>query len=613
MNFFRKMLPYGLLVIACLAVYGRALRCGLTDLDDDNLIRIFSAGHFSPIDAFTHNAFMRPLGNDFYRPLQSVTFMIDSLCSGADPFAYHLTSVILHCLVVCCLLRLMLLLGCHRRLSFFAALVFAVHPLFVQAVAWIPGRGDLLLGLFGLLAFTTLVQYRLSGKHRYAVWHAAFFFCATMSKENALMLPPVFAAYLLLSDRQALTKRNITLIPAWIAAIVVYLLLRHTAIAGLPNGEMFGIRPFIGNLRAIPEMLAFLAVPWNIPVMPGFSLTATGVGLLAALGIAIALAVQRKLTRPPAVLGVLWYLSLTIPGLLYRHEFGSHAYDYLNHRSYLPMAGIFLVVVESVPAAWYTTRKRIFASVMVAIAAALSFLAWRQCGSFADPLAFYNQAVRTNGKSALALNNRATCRMERGDIRGGLLDCDKAIRLFPAYGAAYVNRGDVGFQLGDFTGAAIYYGIAIRLDSGNINAYDNRARTRDRLGDIRGVIADLSRAIAIDTSNADRFFHRGRFEAAAGDTDGALADYSRAIHRDARFAEAYGNRGALFAGKGDLVDAADDFQIAIDLDPRLFTVMFDLGCLKLRSGDTALACRLWQNADRLGYAPARGMLEKYCR
>ena len=58
--------------------------------------------------------------------------------------------------------------------------------------------------------------------------------------------------------------------------------------------------------------------------------------------------------------GALWFIILSIPGMMYRHELGSHAYDYLNHRSYLPLVGVLLLLAEAVPAAWYSGARSAF-------------------------------------------------------------------------------------------------------------------------------------------------------------------------------------------------------------------------------------------------------------
>ena len=96
----------------------------VTGLDDDTLIGSFAGHHFGLLDAFSCNAFMIHKGNDFYRPLQSAFFIIDAAVSGANPCAYHVTNIVIHCLAVCSLLWLFLLLGYDRWVCFFCRNIF---------------------------------------------------------------------------------------------------------------------------------------------------------------------------------------------------------------------------------------------------------------------------------------------------------------------------------------------------------------------------------------------------------------------------------------------------------------------------------------------------------
>lgn len=579
-----SLLTYGLLIIACMVVYGRSLNFGITGFDDENVIHVLSSRQYRLIDVFSFNTFIHEKDNGvgFYRPLGTASFILNSALSGASVRACHLIDIILHALVVCCLLRLLFLLGFDRRLSFFVALVYAVHPLFEHAVIWIPARADLMIGLFGLLAFIYLVKFRISGGYRFLLMHAAAFLCATLSKENGLMLPPLFAAYLLLSDRKkALTLRNLNLTVLWIAIVAGYFILRgpRPSMGGVVARGMFGFGPLMGSLRALPEMLGYLAVPWDIPVLPGFTLRATLIGLLAALGVAVALGVQRRLGKPMVILGVFWYVFLSIPGLMYRHEFGSHAYDFLNHRSYFPMVGVFIILAEAVPVGWLKAQRKPFTIIASAAAVVLGLLAWRQCGYFADPAAFFGQAIRTNPNSSVAWYNRGRIRHLGGNYADALQDYNRALNLYPGYLDALSNRGNV----------------------------------RGMLGDNAGAIADLTKSIALNSTDAHSYCDRGTWEESAGDTAGALADYNHAIRLNPRFPEAFANRGAFFAGRGDLARAASDFRSAINLDPLLSAVMIDLGRIYLQSGDTAGACRQWQCAARLGSSPALEMKQEYCR
>ena len=580
---FPRLWIYGLIIGTCLLIYGRTVGYNVTGLDDDTLIGAFAGHHYTITEAFTSNAFMVHKGADFYRPLQSLTFIVNAAISGASPSSYHLFNLIIHCLTVCCLLQLLLLLGFERRVSAVAALAYAATPLFAQAVAWVPGRGDLLLGLFGTLSFSSLLKYRQTGNRLFLAAHGAALFLAALSKETGIALPALFLLYLLLIDRaKAFNLKSIQLLPVWICTAVGYLLLRHTAISSLPVEKIFGIGPFIGNLRVLPETLAGLIVPWDIPVMPAFSLSSTIVGLLVAAGLAIALAQQERCTKPLVVFGFAWFVILSIPGMMYTHELGSHAYNYLNHRSYLPMVGIFLVLVEAVPASWRKAGRWPFVIGAAGLVILLCVLAIRQTGYFADPQAFYNQAVRTNPASALALNNRGRLEADGGDpnaLPNAMRDYNLAIQLFPRYAMAY----------------------------------NNRANARGQASDLPGAIEDLTKAVTLDSTYALGFSNLGRWKAMVGDTAGAMADYNRAIRLDPHFAGGYNNRGALLGAQGRYDRASADFQAAIDNDPNFSEAMLNLGLVKLDLGDLPAACVQWQKASRLGNQRARAMLAQHCR
>jgi tetratricopeptide (TPR) repeat protein len=447
------ILAFPLIVLAAAIAFGPALFFGVTAFDDDKIIGIFAGSPHTLADALASNAFMEHKGQDFYRPLQSLSFMADAALSGGGPAIYHLTNILIHAIAACCLWRLLILLGFGEKRSLAAALVFAVHPLFAQAVAWIPGRGDLLLGLTGILTLAALVKYRKSGKFRYAALTTAALFTALLAKENAMALPFLLCLYIVQVDgKKCIRPRNIALEGSWFAVSLVYILLRKEAMSGLPGAGTFGIGPLVGNLRVLPEMLAGFFVPWNIPVLPSFTLLSTIIGFCAAILIVFTLAARRRMTLL-ALFGALWYVGLLLPGMLYRQLLGAHAFTYLNHRSYLPMVGIIIVLMVAIPSIGKRVSARLPVAAFAIVLIILCLLAHRQSAFFADSITFYNQAIRTNPSSAFALNNRASLRSERGDIQGAIQDMDAALRLDPDFPACLLNRGILAAYVGDTVGA----------------------------------------------------------------------------------------------------------------------------------------------------------------
>jgi hypothetical protein len=143
-----------LLVLVPSVLYFRVVNFEFSTLDDtdiiSNNINIIKNLENVP-KAFTTDGYLTNKIS-FYRPLQTLSFMIDAQFSGENPWAYHLTNIILHILSVIILFVLLKQTKIKDEISFLISLLFSVHPMLTHAVCWIPARGDLFLTLFGLLS-----------------------------------------------------------------------------------------------------------------------------------------------------------------------------------------------------------------------------------------------------------------------------------------------------------------------------------------------------------------------------------------------------------------------------------------------------------------------------
>ena len=185
------------IALAVVAVYATALGFNFIGFDDMEILkqRYFIIGDLSKIKlAFTTDAFLGTNGS-FYRPLQTVSFMLDALIGGPKPFIYHLTNLVLHIVGSLCVFWLLLTLGYQRLLSLLLALLFALHPMFVPMVAWVPTRGDLLLTIFVIVSFILFIKSFRANRPALVVWHGITFFLAFLSKETAVAVPALCLLY----------------------------------------------------------------------------------------------------------------------------------------------------------------------------------------------------------------------------------------------------------------------------------------------------------------------------------------------------------------------------------------------------------------------------------
>jgi hypothetical protein len=160
---------------------------GMRFLNDDVSVIGFSVGGDRP--DYGKLLSSREVLGGYYRPLSNLTNMVDFSLWGWNPFGFHLTNLVLHVLnaaLVYCLARL---LTDGHYAAFVAALLFTVHPIHELSVLWIPGRGDLLCGLFYVLSVILWIRWRSHPRPAFVFSSLLAFLIALFSKEMAVSLP----------------------------------------------------------------------------------------------------------------------------------------------------------------------------------------------------------------------------------------------------------------------------------------------------------------------------------------------------------------------------------------------------------------------------------------
>jgi hypothetical protein len=171
-------------VVAVVAVYLNSLDNGFVFDDGDIVLGDPNVRRFD----------LATLVTSSYRPLRTITYAIDYAVWGLDPTGFRITNIAIH--AVNCVLALVLarrLTGGARLAALAATLVFALHPVQVESVAYISGRRDVLFALFYIAAFLSYVRFREAAEPgRRMAWLAAtvaLFALSLLSKEMAASLP----------------------------------------------------------------------------------------------------------------------------------------------------------------------------------------------------------------------------------------------------------------------------------------------------------------------------------------------------------------------------------------------------------------------------------------
>jgi protein O-mannosyl-transferase len=499
---------------------------------DDNLY-IFENPNIRSLDA----AFFRWAFFGFHvsnwHPLTWISHAVDYALWGLNPPGHHLTSVILHAvntaLVVTLALRLFEIARersvqnasssyLHNRTILIAAaatgLLFGIHPVHVESVAWVSERKDLLCALFFLLCVMAYVKYARgqgsgvrsqesgdSGKNRaggftaffnkYYLLSIALFILALMSKPMAVTLPIV----LLILDWYPLGRirsfktlwlAGVEKLPFFVLSLASSVLTILAQSAGKSMVSMEFVPLTTRLLVAAQALIVYLQkmlLPLNL--MPLYTypkdVSLSSLMYLSALclGIGVTAACAVLARKQKVWLSVWCFYGVTLIPVLGIIQVGNQ--PMADRYTYLPSLGPFLIA--GMGAAWVShkalreDRRRFLvrgASVLIALilVVCLSCLTARQTAVWRDSLSLWTYVIEKEpGKIPLAYNNRGMVFFKDGKLDQAIADFDMGITLDPLYAKAYYNRGSVYEKMGRLDKAIADYRKTISLDPLYYEAY----------------------------------------------------------------------------------------------------------------------------------------------
>lgn len=362
----RLLLP-ALLVAAAALLYGRTLTFDFVNYDDYDLVvrnTDFLKDPANVLRSFTTHAFSTHREEGvYYRPVLMVSYFIDYAVWGVNPLGYHLTNVLLHAGAVVLLYYLALAAvgaaagwsfrgrNSSEWAAFFAALLFCVHPVQTESVAWVAGRNDVLLGL--LLIGSMLCYVRQDGnpsRRAFFFWSSAGLFAAALlTKESAIFFAAVYPLYELTVNRETpsslFTGEKHARVPVFLAIAAGYLVLRYNVFGAFIGAEdLYGKIPLYNRFLMAPGLglvnLLFLVWPADLSIVhpienvPWFEWPA----IVAAVGVGLALigTTVFLLRRDPLLAWSLGWLLVCLVPLLNVFPL---AVPILEHRLYAGSAG----------------------------------------------------------------------------------------------------------------------------------------------------------------------------------------------------------------------------------------------------------------------------------
>jgi tetratricopeptide (TPR) repeat protein len=600
----RKMRIAALIVaLITFLVYLPALQNDFVNWDDPDYV--YENQNIRSIDFRSLKWMFSTFHMQNWHPLTWLSHAVDYAIWGLNPMGHHLTSIIFHGLNAFLIVVLVMQLldkryegllssplnnRTHQTTRITAVvigLLFGLHPLHVESVAWISERKDVLYAFFFLLSIVSYLKYTSSVQERQKVLNyilcMLFFIFSLMSKPMAMTLPVVLITLdiyplgrlelrSLFKFHRKVFVEKLPFIILGLASAIITMVAQQKEIAS------FEVHPGERILVAFGSLAFYLfkiILPIDLfPLYPyPFRISFLSLQYVSSLFVISGITVFCILSwKKYKVFSAVWvYFIVTLLPVLGIIKVGTQAAA--DRYTYLPSIGPFFLMGLCIAWLWKkdaalkngAALKRLSViAFIILIPSILSFMTIKQIGIWRDSLTLWDTELKRY-KTPGAYNNRGNAYLLLGKYQQAIEDFNKALEQNHNFAKAYNNRGLAYKNLGNYQLAIEDFSVSIRKNNREPIAYLNRGNVFRSLGDYQKAIEDYSKAIELDPRKEDFYNNRGNAFLILGQYQKAIGDFNIAIRLNRDNDNAYLNRGITYEILGNFKEALDDYRTSARL------------------------------------------------
>ncbi len=670
-----------LITVVTLVVFSPALKNNFTNWDDQAYVQ-----HNPLIKELTWNSvkeifFSKDLHKRYwmgnYHPLTmlslNITYQISPKKDGQpQAWIFILTNILLHLINSILVYIFIVKLARSDKIALIAALLFAVHTLHVESVAWIAERKDVLYSLFFIWSLIEYVKFVDSRRWSHYIWSFLLFFLSLLSKGQAVSLAlSIYLIDVLRQRKWYSTEVIIEKIPFFLLSLIfgliaitaqkyslalsestTYTLFKRIGIAS------YGFAMYILKLILPVHLSALYPYPDIIHrTVPGYYY----LFLIPDLLLVGLIFYWIKKKEYLAAFGLSFFIA-NIIFLLQLIPVGSAIYA--DRYVYIPSIGWFLLVgyflskIKNSKFLWTTVG---------AYTLILSILTVQRIKVWRNSLTLWEDTVQKTPKAVVAWNNlgselsdQAVKYQDKGDLEkaqtlflNSIGKFTNAIKGKPDYANAFYNRSVAEYRLFLITNDSSYIyksledvnkAIAIKLDFKD--AFIQRGLLYDLLGQHKKAALDYQRVIELDPQNARAYANLGTYYGQQGKYKKALEYFRKSLNYNPELFAGYSNIGLVYLHLNELDSALYYFNLALKYNPDAITyynlsivysrknnldkalefmqkaytlspndpvILYSLAGLYLRKKQTNLACKYFKLSAEKNYSLAQKAIKIYCK
>lgn len=541
------------------------------------------------------------IGN--YNPLSIFSLAMENALFGMESaFIYHLNNLLLHLVCTYLVYRVFLLMNLKPIPAALGALLFGIHPMRVESVAWVTERKDVLYGAFFLYSMVLYLKYLKGGlKTKKQFWSSLFWFVpALLSKIQAVTLPLSMLSIDYYFKRPLKVKLILEKIPFFLLSLAagligIYFLGENNSLDDRTNYS-FLQRLVVGGYSLIIYLVKFILPYKMVPVYPYEAILDWKyyASLIPVLGFFGWLFYAFKKENRALVFGLTFFFF----NVMFMLQVLSAGQGFIADRfTYIPYIGLFFIVAYYYQK--WSAKPSLKTGLNVGVGLYLlmcGIMTFNQIKIWKNGETLWTHVEENSTNTPLPFGNRANFRRENKQFDLAMTDYNRAIEIAPNDGSYYNSRGKCLFDMGRVQDAIPDYTKSLELDDTKAEVFINRGSAYGMTGQFNLALPDISKGIEMEPNEVDGYLARtllymktGNFADAAKDYDfilarvqndhnlyyesavankeikqfdKALQQMNRAIQMSPNEGLYYGQRYLIHTGMGNTAAANSDAQAA---------------------------------------------------
>jgi len=560
-----------------------------------------------------------------YRPLTFLFFSLIYSFTALEPWGYHIFSILFHLLNIVLVYVLLNLLLKNKKGSMLGCIVFAIHPMFVEPVAWVSAFNDVLCTAFfltSLIFYTVYLQKKL--KPNYFILCLLFYILAVLSKPTSIVLPALLFLFDYYFKRELSFKIFYEKIPFFLlslAIIAISIIGRLTDITISSAQFSFFDRMFFPFYSLLFYLIKFI-LPVNLSAFYDYPYKINNLLpivyyvsplLIVLIGIII---YRSRFIKRELIFGFLFFLINLLPVIHiipFSKSIVSDRYSYTAYFGLIFILVAFYYYMGNNKNKYVQFLNKNFKAFILLLFVFYSVCTFSRVGVWQNSITLWQDVIDKRPRAAIAYHNLAFHYQKTGDLYKAIDLINKAIQLDSSVAESFVDRGNFKSDLNDHNEAISDYSKAIKIKPNYADAFNNRGVAKSYTKDFKGAISDYTKAIEIKSDYADAFNNRGNAKNDIGDKEGAFKDYTQSIIINNKNYAAYFNRGLINMKLNNYESAINDFDNVSKINSTLPDAYLNKGVcyLNLRQKDNA--CYNLKKAIDLKHSEASYYFDKYCK